>query len=249
MLKINNINFGFDRTPVLRDVSISCKAGETVGVIGRSGHGKSTLLNLAAGIFKAQYGSITIDDEQPVAAAERGWIGYIFQTPTLMPWLTVAQNIELALRTRKTEPQLLSELVMRAVRVAHIEHGVDRLPFELSGGMQTRAAIARALSYSPRLLLADECFSGLDDLVKESLYQEFQEITAQTRMSTLLVTHSLSEAIILADRVIALAPRVDGTGSTIRHEESIDFDRPRTSAITTSSEFAQKRQRLLEALR
>lgn len=249
MLSVANVDFAFGGKPVLTRVSLQCESGETVAIIGRSGHGKSTLLNLVSGILSCDSGHISIDGELPQVAAKRGWIGYVFQTPTLMPWLTVAQNVELALSVTDANHEPVSERLNRALRIGHIQHAADHLPSELSGGMQTRAAIARALSYGPRLVLADEPFSALDDIVKESLYQEFQEITAVTKMSTLLVTHSLTEALILADRVATLAPQGLGTGSTITLQESVTFERPRTSAVTTSQEFGRMRERLMEALR
>jgi NitT/TauT family transport system ATP-binding protein len=249
VLSIKNVSFAFSGRPILDDVSLDCQEGETLGILGRSGGGKTTLLNLIAGVLPIQQGTIAFNGETPASATSHGHIGYIFQSPTLMPWLTVAQNIELALaitgRGQGDGPQLIA----KALKAAHIEHAAERLPGELSGGMQTRAAIARALSYGPRLLLADEPFAALDDVVKDALYSDFQDLTATTRMSTVLVTHNLNEALLLADRIVVLSSVQPGDASVVKLDARFTFRHGQRSEVISTPEFGQARNRLMEALR
>jgi NitT/TauT family transport system ATP-binding protein len=256
MLSVKNISFAFDNQSVLERINIECGAAETVGIVGQSGSGKTTLLNLIAGYIPWDGGAITVDGVPPVAAAREQKIGYIFQTPTLMPWLTVRQNVELPLRIRSAQRQnsntrFPSEVqkVEDAMTSAHIAHAANKFPHELSGGMQTRASIARAIVYQPILLLADEPLSALDDVVKESLYQDFQEITAERRTATVLVTHNLTDAILLCDRVYVLGNKDEGTPSTVVHCEQINLARPRTPEVLSDDDFLIARRRLREALK
>lgn len=253
MLEVKNVNFDFGLKPVLRDISFECQPGRTVGIVGRSGAGKTTLLNLVAGMLDTQVGSILINGHPSVQAVRRGLVGYIFQTPTLMPWLTVRQNVHLALsvtsKAQRKRPIAPHMEVDEALRAARIDQAAEQLPSQLSGGMQTRAAIARALVYRPQVLLADEIFSGLDDVVKEALYAEFQEITAKRQMTTVLVSHNLTETLLLSDLIIVLSENHEGAGSSVRLREMIPFARPRTSEISADPAFVSARSRLLDALR
>jgi len=249
MLKVENLNFSYGNARVLDNISISCALGETVAILGRSGSGKSTLLNLIAGTLQVPTGLILVKGSSPRDAARKGNIGYIFQSPTLLPWRTVRENVEVALQITRGSRETLTPSVDAALAIAHISHAAHQLPHELSGGMQTRASIARALSYGPSLLLADEPFSNLDDFVKESLYAEFQSTISSTQMSTVLVTHSLNEALLLADRIYVLGTHGPNGPSTVVHCEIVPLPRPRGSELFGEEAFLAIRMRLMTALR
>lgn len=248
-LKVHDLSFSFGDRPLLSHIGLHCGAGETIGIVGASGSGKTTLLNLIAGTLRSEQGAIEIDDLAPSEAVRRQRIGYIFQTPALMSWLTVRQNVELPLHlhTSRMRSTAAAE-VDAALAIAQIADAADKFPFELSGGMQTRASIARAIVYRPKLLLADEPFAALDDLVKESLYRDLQAATKLSEAGVVLVTHNLSEAALLCDRVYVLARDSDKSVSRIRHCEMIALPRPRIPGMMDDERFLTARRRIREAL-
>jgi NitT/TauT family transport system ATP-binding protein len=253
VLCIDHLSFSYGARAILEDISLHCEPGEVVGIIGRSGVGKSTLLNVAAGVLTCQSGSVSVAGISAKEASRHQQIGYLFQRPTLLPWLTTEENVALPLKLhRKMNGHERSDLISRvhaALSQAHIIEAANKYPHELSGGMQTRAAIARALAYQPALLLMDEPFGALDDLMKEVLYQDFQELFANSNIASILVTHDLSEAVLLCDRVYALGVAAPGGPSCLLHCELISFKRPRTVGLLGDPEFAVARARLREALR
>ncbi|RTL94722.1 MAG: ABC transporter ATP-binding protein [Bradyrhizobiaceae bacterium] len=189
----------------LNDVSLTVRPGEFVALLGPSGCGKSTLLRLIAGLDRDYKGSIVQDGEAVTGTSlERG---IVFQEPRLFPWATVRQNIALGL---KNAP--ISEADKRAAVAAHIalvglDGFAEAYPHQLSGGMAQRAAIARGLVNRPRLLLLDEPFGALDALTRARLQTELQRIWAHEKITMILVTHDVDEAVFLGDRVVVLAPR------------------------------------------
>jgi ABC-type nitrate/sulfonate/bicarbonate transport system ATPase subunit len=205
----------------LQDFSLSVQSGEFVAIAGASGCGKSTLLRLIAGLDQPDRGDILVDG-RPIngPALDRG---LIFQEHRLMPWLTVEQNIGLALQNTP-----ISNVEKRRTIAAHIElvglGGFERAyPRQLSGGMAQRAAIARGLVTRPEILLLDEPFGALDALTRVRLQAELQRIWMTERITMVLVTHDVEEAVFLADRVVVMTPRPGRISST----ETIDLPRPR----------------------
>ncbi len=262
MLAVRSLKFNFGVNPILRDIDFNCNEGEVVGIVGASGSGKTTLLNLICGLLRLQFGEILINGNTPVHAARSQQIGYVFQTPSLFPWLNIQDNTTLPLRLRKGN--FISNLVERflkresddideehvtekALRQSHILEAAKKFPADLSGGMQTRSAIARTIVYRPRLLLLDEPFSSLDDIVKERLYTELQEVIREIRCSTVLVTHDLAEAVYLCDRVYVLKKQGD-EAATFVNCEMVNLPRPRTSELYGHPAFLKARLSIREGL-
>jgi NitT/TauT family transport system ATP-binding protein len=200
--------------------------GEFVCLVGPSGCGKSTLLRLLAGLDRADAGTFrlagsTIDG--PTAE-----VGVVFQQATLLPWLTVWQNVTLPLRVGGHNIDGRETQVRDLLRIAGLQGFENKYPYELSGGMQQRVAIVRALSRDPKLLLMDEPFGALDALTREKMNAELQRIWLASRKTVVLITHSIDEAVFLGDRVIVMSPR---PGRIVR-ELKVNLQRPRVAAET-----------------
>jgi NitT/TauT family transport system ATP-binding protein len=190
----------------LQGVDLSVKEGEFVSIVGPSGCGKSTLLRILAGLDEHTEGSVQLGG-QTLSGPSRD-VGVVFQAANLLPWFTVRQNVELPLRVggaKATSPA--AGRIDALLDVAGLGDFTDRYPYELSGGMQQRAGICRALARDPRTLLMDEPFGALDALTRERMNLELQRIWQASRKTVLLITHSISEAIFLADRVVVMSGR------------------------------------------
>ena len=226
ILKLNNVSKGFGegthRTEVLRDINLEVEEGEFLVLLGFSGTGKTTLINLLAGIEMPSSGAVTFKDK-PVTGPgpERG---VIFQNYSLMPWLTVNGNVGLAVDTvfPGLSKAAKAEKVARYVDMVGLSHATGRRPAELSGGMRQRVNVARALAMNPEVLLLDEPLSALDALTRSNLADEIEQIWQQDKKTCVLITNDVDEAIILADRIIALNP--DGT---LGEEFRVSLPRPR----------------------
>ncbi len=230
----------------LAPTDITVRTGEMLVLLGPSGCGKTTLLRLIGGLIAPTSGSIEIagrplwrnGTRQGEAVAE---LGMVFQDANLFPWLTIEDNITLPLALRRMpreERRARAQELMRLVGIAGFE---KRWPRELSGGMRQRAAIARALSYNPDILLLDEPFGALDAMTRDAMNLELQRIWRETGKTILLVTHSINEAVFLADRVLLLSPRPGRIDTVI----DVGFPRPRSLDVQATPEF----QRIVIALR
>lgn len=212
-------------------VDLDFEPGTTTALIGPSGCGKSTILRMVAGLDKPTTGSIKIDGAEPKAVCRKGEIAVAFQDPSLLPWLSVQSNVALARRLARQppDPAFVADLI------AHVGLTGFELarPATLSGGMRQRAAIARCLATRPRLLLLDEPFGAVDELTRRRLNLELPRIWEARTTTTLLVTHSVSEAVLLSDRVIVLSNRPARVLADIR----IELPHPRTAAQTAAPEF------------
>ncbi len=190
---------------VLGGISFDVRQGEIVSLIGESGCGKTTLLRIVQGLIKLDSGTILVDG---VAATKPGRDrGFVFQQASLLPWRTARKNVELGLELQgvaKAERRAKADELLELVGLSH---AADQYPHQLSGGMQQRVGLARALAIEPAILLMDEPFSALDAQTREVLQAELMRIHAQTAKTTLFVTHDLDEAIYLSDRVVVLAAR------------------------------------------
>jgi NitT/TauT family transport system ATP-binding protein len=211
-------------TVALDGFSLDVAAGEIVALIGPNGCGKSTFLRVAAGLLRPDRGSVAVDDDAIVAPDPR--IGLVFQEPRLLPWRSVADNVtwplELAGWSAERRETRLGELL----DVVGLEGSADLRPVQLSGGMRQRAAIARSMALAPEVLLLDEPFSALDALTRERFNLEMLGLQERTGSTVVIVTHSIPEAILLADRVVVMTPRPGRVAAEVR----IDAPRPRSLA-------------------
>jgi NitT/TauT family transport system ATP-binding protein len=207
-------------------VAFTVEDGAFVSIIGPSGCGKSTTLNIIAGLVSPSLGTVELAG-RAVGAAERQRtpVGYVFQQPRLLNWLTVRQNVEFALEAGDVPRREWPARVERALRLVGLADYAATFPLRLSGGQQQRVAIARALATEPEVVLMDEPFSHLDEITSSRLRAELMEIWARTGTTILFVTHDISEAALLSDRVIVL-----GRGGRVLAEQAIDVARPRAGA-------------------
>jgi len=232
-LEMRGVDKGFNGTEtlVLQDISLTVASGEFMVVVGPSGCGKTTLLNLAGGMVKADGGEVLLDGK-PVdgPGPERAMV---FQDHGLFPWLTAAQNIGFGLRMAGMSRAERKDRVAEALRTVHLSSSGEKLVHELSGGMKQRVAIARALVMDPAVLLMDEPFAAVDAQTRTLLHAQLQELWCATKKTILFVTHSVGEAVRLADRIIVLSAQPGRIGREVRVELSHprDFDSPQISEL------------------
>ncbi len=227
---------------VLDHVSFTLEDGAFVSIIGPSGCGKSTTLNIIAGLVAPDAGQVHLSGRAVTSAArQRTPVGYVFQQPRLLNWLTVRQNVEFVLEAGDVPRAEWPRRVEESLRLVGLADYHATYPLRLSGGQQQRAAIARALATEPEVILMDEPFSHLDEITSTRLRAELMEIWARTRKTILFVTHDISESVLLSDRVIVL-----GRGGRVLSDEKIDVPRPRASEEDRLFEI-ERRMRVLAA--
>jgi NitT/TauT family transport system ATP-binding protein len=216
--------------PALDQVDLAIAKGSFFTVIGTSGAGKSTLLRVLAGLIEPDAGVISVFGEHPAEASRSKHLGWVPQSPALLPWRTVIENVRLPLQVNRRAhcPQRDPEELLARLRLAHAK---DLLPAQLSGGMRQRVAIARAFSFSPSLLLMDEPFAGLDEMTRDQVARMLLELWQTERPTVVFVTHSVSEAVILSDQVAVM-----GQGKLTAPVE-ITLPRPRPDDIEDTSQF------------
>ena len=226
-------------TRALDPVDLVVREGEFVTIVGPSGCGKSTLLRLIAGVSPATGGDISL--AEGFAAPK---LAYVFQSPTLMPWASVQANVRLPLDLAGIARAQADAATRDALERVGLPDFAQAFPRELSGGMQMRASIARALVTGPRLLLMDEPFGALDEITRHRLDREFSELSAREHLTVLFVTHSIYEAVFLSSRVLVMTSRP----GRIYGEIAIDRPHPRTDAFRGTTEFAAYSARLSDML-
>jgi NitT/TauT family transport system ATP-binding protein len=226
----------------LEGVDLDVAAGSLLAVIGPSGCGKSTLLRVIAGLTQPTAGSIRVGESSPQALVAEHRLGIAFQDHALLPWLSVRDNVALPFRVagRPVDAARVDELLA----LVGIAEFADARPRALSGGMRQRAAIARALVLNPQILLLDEPFGALDAVTRRQLNIELQRIWSAQRITTVLVTHSIDEAVFLGDRVVVMSPRP----GRIRRDAPIPLERPRDRAVLSAAAFHALTDDLARAL-
>lgn len=206
----------------LDDINLEVRRNEFVTLVGRSGCGKSTMLRLIAGLLRPTSGTVTVAGE-PVTGPRQD-VSFMFQRSALLPWRSVLDNIMLPVEILRLDKQAMRERAHELLHLAGLAGFEKRLPHELSGGMQQRVSLCRSLIQNPKVLLMDEPFSALDALTREELSIELQRIKMEQETTIIFVTHSIEEAVLLADRVVVLSPRP----GRLRKIVDVDIPRPRT---------------------
>ncbi|HVY58421.1 MAG TPA: ABC transporter ATP-binding protein [Xanthobacteraceae bacterium] len=227
----------------LAGVRLNIREGEFVAIVGPSGSGKSVLLDIIGGLTQASAGAVLIDGKR--MTAPHPTTSYVFQSYALFPWRSALGNIEYTLEIRGVAKDERRRIARHYLKLFGLSAFEDRFPNELSGGMRQRIAIARALASKPKVLLMDEPFAALDAQTRDIMQAELLRVWSDIRTTVVFVTHSLEEAIYLADRVVVMTARP----GRIKEVFEIDLPRPRDADIRTSTEFNGYRQQMGEVLR
>ncbi len=231
----------------LQNVNLKIAKGEFVSLIGHSGCGKSTVLNIVAGLHQATAGGIILDGrEVNEPGPERA---VVFQNHSLLPWLTCYENVELAVRQvfrrQKTRAEM-RDWIEHNLALVHMTHARDKRPGEISGGMKQRIGIARALAMQPKVLLMDEPFGALDALTRAHLQDSLMEIHAELGNTVIMITHDVDEAVLLSDRIVMMS---NGPAATVGEILQVDLERPRQRmALAHDSQYHAYRAAVLEFL-
>ena len=260
-LEISHVSIEFP-TPngpfkALDDVELAIDEGEFVSLIGHSGCGKSTVLNIVAGLYQATTGGVILDGREVNEPGPDRAV--VFQNHSLLPWLTAYENVELAAKQvfkgKKSRAEI-KQWVEHNLALVHMEHAMHKRPDEISGGMKQRVGIARALSMEPKVLLMDEPFGALDALTRAHMQDSLIEIQARLNNTVIMITHDVDEAVLLSDRIVMMS---NGPAATIGEILEIDLPRPRDRVGLADDEhynhyraevlkFLYERQRIPEGL-
>jgi len=242
-----DLTFSTNDGPVdaLKDVNLDINEGDFVSFIGPSGCGKTTFLRVLADLERPTGGTVEINGVSPRIARESRAYGYVFQAPGLYPWRSIGKNIKLPLEIIGLSKHEQSERVKRVLNLVDLQDFENKFPWQLSGGMQQRASIARALAFDADILLMDEPFGALDEIVRDHLNEQLLDLWKTTSKTICFVTHSIPEAVYLSTKIVVMSPRpgriIDVIESTLPNERPLD--------IRDSSEFISISQRVREGLR
>ena len=232
-IRIAGLSKRFGDVVALRDIGCRIAQGSFVSIVGPSGCGKSTLLRILAGLLDYTEGEVMLDG-QPIHGTRRD-VGVVFQSSILLPWRTILQNVMLPAEVLGLDLGAARRRALQLLHLVGLDGFEDKLPRQLSGGMQQRASIARALLHDPKILLMDEPFGALDALTREHMNLELQRIWAESGKTVVLITHSIPEAIFLGDTVLVMTPRP----GTIAREIRVELPRPRSMHSMSDPAFAR----------
>ena len=242
-----NLRFETDDGPVvaLKDVSLNVKKGEFVSFIGPSGCGKTTLLRAIAALETPNSGSLSVNGMSPEEARRHRSYGYVFQAAGLYPWRNIAKNVRLPLEIMGFDKNEMNARVKRVLELVDLSGFEKKFPWQLSGGMQQRVSIARALSFDADILLMDEPFGALDEIVRDYLNEQLLKLWHSTEKTICFVTHSIPEAVYLSTKIVVMSPRpgriIDIIQSDLPHNRPLE--------IRDTKEFIDIAQRVREGLR
>lgn len=231
----------------LRDVSLAIRPGEFVSLVGPSGCGKSTLLRLMAGLLEPTTGTVTVGDVSPVQARRDAHkLAFVFQDPTLLPWRTVAGNIRLPLELEGISRAEQDVAVRDSLTLIGLTQAdAAKQPHMLSGGMRMRVSLARSLVTNPSLLLLDEPFGALDDILRQQLNEELLRLRAEKNWTAVFITHNVSEAVFLSTRILVMS----AAPGRLVSEIAVPFDFPRSPKLRADAKFATLTGTVFDALR
>jgi nitrate/nitrite transport system ATP-binding protein len=230
----------------LKDVNLQIDKGEFISLIGHSGCGKSTVLNLVAGLLEPTDGGVIVDGKEVDGPGPERAV--VFQNHSLLPWLTVYQNVELAVKqiAKGKSASWVKEQVEHYLELIQMQHAADKKPDEISGGMKQRVGIARALALQPKVLLMDEPFGALDALTRAHLQDSLMKIQAELKNTVIMITHDVDEAVLLSDKIVMMT---NGPEATIGEVLDIELERPRNRVVLADNAKYQKyRQSVLRFL-
>ncbi len=224
---------GKTQTNALDKLSLDIEKGEFISLLGPSGCGKTTLLNIIADLLQPTTGKVIINGLTPKQARLRGYYGMVFQSPVLYDWRTVRNNVCLPLELIKMPRKERIKRADEMLELVGLSDYKNHHPYELSGGMQQRVGIARALVLNPRILFMDEPFSALDEFTREKLHEDLLEIWRKTNKTVIFVTHNIAEAAFLSDRVCVLSPHPGRLSAIV----DVNMQRPRDISVKQTEEF------------
>lgn len=244
-----SIEFPTDNGPfcAVKDIQLKVKKGEFISLIGHSGCGKSTILNMIAGLNRATQGGVLLNGKEVTEPGPERAV--VFQNHSLLPWLTTYQNVELAVKTLFKKTMTRHEMhdwILHNLELVHMEHAIEKRPSEISGGMKQRVGIARALAMKPDILLMDEPFGALDALTRAHLQDSLMEIQAKLNNTVIMITHDVDEAVLLSDRIVMMT---NGPAARIGDILEVNLPRPRHRvAVAKQADYSQLRAQVLSFL-
>jgi nitrate/nitrite transport system ATP-binding protein len=250
-LSIENVSkvfgAGKKQSSVLQNVNLKINKGEFISIIGHSGCGKSTVLNIVAGLIPATNGGVILEGKEVNSPGRERSV--VFQNHSLLPWLTVYENVALAVNKAFRKTRTAAERhqwILKSLEMVHMSHALNKRPDEISGGMKQRVGIARALALEPKVLLLDEPFGALDALTRAHLQDEVMKIQAELNSTVIMITHDVDEAVLLSDRIVMMT---NGPEATIGEILDIRLPRPRDRiAMADNPEYNRYRHQVLSFL-
>jgi NitT/TauT family transport system ATP-binding protein len=244
LVEFRAVSKRFGAGPVVLDrLTFTVESGDFISLIGPSGCGKSTALRLLAGLSPVTSGELLVDGRSPEAAATQ--LAFVFQEPTLLPWLTVSRNIEIPQRLRGVAPAEQAATRERVLDLVRLRDKTNAYPRQLSGGQKMRVSLARALALAPRILLLDEPFGALDEMTREHLNEELLAIRQQEAWTAFFVTHSVAEAVFLSNRILVMS----ASPGRIHSEIAVPLPYPRTVETRLAREYHEQVAHVSRALR